>query len=608
MNKANSVDTTPKIVTLYKQVLNPQTSADEFDDLFWREFFLLQDHVEELRTLLSEFNDNDVYHLRHKLRSMFSCVIVLLSQPSEERRVINAFKTLSVVFQDLSARKVPDFSLTVISFFGGIDKIDESFSRFVFNLGSLVLKKMNTDFGVQALLFLRKTVFFLYPTTLISHVFDDDTVFRALYSIVEAKAEGIDIAVTTLGLLSACDRFEVMNTCRVKLSHVTDEGFMTNYLLSVSKAMSSLCDTYREIKPEVSNTSGFFSFLSFSRTVYPPTEEQETAFSALPDDRTLYVIALYEMATCNKVFLLLLFDMRPSDTESCPLSNLISLASYIGAHQRSSPIAGRVSVVFLNLLHFMTDKTFFVNNLLNEDMSISPTLCSQRLPTLTFPSAPAPPLVFMLDVVVISLQHNLKRNLNCIMYNLSFSYIRHAIFLLFDEGLRLHYHWKELWRTLFFCLHFFASLYRTEVSPSAVVNETVDIFFGLLGFVISESGSVVETTEELVDLLYKLVHGTTAIRTLLEKRDWKNKSCMELLLKLSDDLTGGAPSGEIVVTDDLLSVIQKHTESLQIPSDLKNIHEVIFTERNSKSMYKILCRELADTALGTKDMAYEHEK
>ncbi|EPX72356.1 DUF1741 family protein [Schizosaccharomyces octosporus yFS286] len=591
MHKAATVDTTPKIVTLYKCLTNRNWTGN-LDNVFWREFFLLSPRLSELKQILNETSTQDLIYNGWKIHGMYLFAVDLLRSKDEDLRIHNALTTLQTFVSTMYDHKSSDASFSVYLLLGNIDSIDTQFSLFIQNLCDLIKTSENAQCVQDSLSFFLNFLATLYNSSLISHIYGSYDVFTTLVTAVLHEKPGFEYAIYALGLLSACDKFETVNTLRIHLSQITEEPFFEAILKYSVIQLTAIRDEYVAIKQDDPPVPSLFSFFTIRSSPSNPDANQEQQFAALPDKRLVMFLTIYELCTCNKYFCKFLLQYQKPNNPDSPLSTLVSLASYINVHQRQSKRTYHFSMLFLILFHFFIDDPITSSLLLNTDLESRVRICLQRYPFPSFPTKPYVPIGYILDICCLGIQHNAKLKINTPIYVLYLRFLHKSFALLVQNHIRLEYHWKELWRFLFSFLGFCNTLINSEFSNNA--PPIVEALMDLLAYTVANADAFVENTEEMVDLLYKLIRNAQIFQSVSSKVKLKNQRSAHYLFEVISYLSTKASESPDSSAEELMAIIKEVIETIPVaePHILSNVPPL--RESNYRLFHKRVSRDMAE--------------
>ncbi|WBW71579.1 Golgi to plasma membrane transport protein [Schizosaccharomyces osmophilus] len=591
MHKAATVDTTPKIVTLYKCLTNRYWTGYP-DNVFWREFFLLSPRLQELKQILNKTSTQDFIYNGPKIHSMYLFAVDLLRSKDEHLRIHNALTTLQTFLSAMCDHKSSDANFSVYLLLGNIDSIDTQFSLFIQNLCNLIKTSENAQCLQDSLSFFLSFLATLYNSSLISHIYDSYDVFTTLVTTILHQKPGFELAIYALGLLSACDKFETVNTLRIHLSQITEEPFFEAILKFSAIQLIAIRDEYVAIKQDDPPVPSFFSFFTIRSSPSNPDAKQEQQFAALPDKRLVIFLTIYELCTCNKYFCKYLLQFQNQNNPDSPLSSLLSLSSYINVHQRQSKRTYHFSMLFLILFHILIDDPDTSSLLVQTDSESRVRMCLQRYPFPSFPTKPYVPIGYILDTCCLGIQHNAKLKISAPIYVLYLTFLHKSFALLAQNQIRLEYHWRELWRFLFSFLGFCNTLINSEFFNHA--PPIVEALLNLLAYTVANADAFVDNTEEMVDLLYKLICNAQIFQSVSSKVKLKNKRAADYLLEVINFLSSKASESPDSSPEELMSIIKEVIELIPVAEQqvLSNIPPL--RESNYRLFHKRVSRDMAE--------------
>ena len=132
-------------------------------------------------------------------------------------------------------------------------------------------------------------------------------------------------------------------------------------------------------------------------------------------------------------------------------------------------------------------------------------LCRQRQPFLPPTPKPRPGAAAILDILVDTINHNLRRNLDLRLYIPVVSLLHRMLSYLTFTRTRLSYHWSLLWQTLLSFLQFL-----TKYAPSLAVQDPdlpylIRPLLATLSLAVISGESFLPNPTAYDDLFYKLV-------------------------------------------------------------------------------------------------------
>lgn len=159
----------------------------------------------------------------------------------------------------------------------------------------------------------------------------------------------------------------------------------------------------------------------------------------------------------------------------------------------------------LLILRVIIEDLALCKTLCDQDRLMSVRLCRQRQPFLPATPKPRPAAAFILDILVDTVNHNLRRHLDMPLYISTIGLIHRLLSYLTFTRTRLPYHWSLLWQTLLSFLRFL-----TNYAPSLVVQDSditplIKPFLATLALAVTAGDSFLPDPAAYDDLFYKLV-------------------------------------------------------------------------------------------------------
>ena len=215
---------------------------------------------------------------------------------------------------------------------------------------------------------------------------------------------------------------------------------------------------------------------------------------------------MYDFTKANKIFCVNLVSCSAnSRTGEPPFSAFLSYTSYILHHAYRSSRATLYGLLNLLILRIIIEDLNICKSLCDPEHLFPVRLCRQRQPFLPLVSKPRPLGATILDILVDTINHNLRRQLDLSLYTASLGLIHRLISFLAFTRTRLSYHWSLLWQTLLSFLRFL-----TTYAPSLGIQDPdlyllVNPFIDTLALAISSGESFLPDPTAYDDLFYKLV-------------------------------------------------------------------------------------------------------
>ena len=275
------------------------------------------------------------------------------------------------------------------------------------------------------------------------------------------------------------------------------------------------------------------------------------------------------------------------DAKEQPFSAFLSSTSYVLHHAYRSSRATLYGLLNILILRILVEDLVLCKLLCDSAMLFSVRLCRQRQPFLPLTPRPRPAAASILDIVVDTINHNLRRNLDIQLYIPIIGLTHRLISYLTFTRTPLAYHWSLLWQTL---LSFFRFL--TTYAPSLSVQDPdlpllINPFLMTLALAVTSGESFLPDSAAYDDLLYKLVESgeyldrfKKAFNSHLRQPDVPGLSNQEpfdapidILIRVSshyqalvDEEKSNGRMGNNLSPREVSKVIRKGYEALNLPS------------------------------------------
>ncbi|KAM3065291.1 hypothetical protein ACMFMF_011229 [Clarireedia jacksonii] len=383
---------------------------------------------------------------------------------------------------------------------------------------------------------------------------------------------------TLLGLLVNYNKFEFQNPYRLRLEDFVNEGTIQKIIRSVGNTCADARSKYIAIQDDIPEGWTLGSTLSMiglgsiapgTKKTTTPVLDPEIAkemFSKLPGSEAAVLLATYDFAHANKLFCFNFVSIPAEKGVEHPLSNYLSLTSYLLQHAHSSSRTGFYAHINLIVFRLLTEDQVLCKKICSEESKMAVRLCRQRQPFLPLVRADRIFAAHMLDVMIDGINHNLRRRLDVDLYILCVGIIIRIISHLSRSRTRLSYHWSELFRSLLALVRFLTT-YTSDLKTLLNIEILLDNVVNLIALSLSAGEAFLPSPVAYDDLFYKLVETG------------------EVLVKFRDNYDlGKRPTSSI---DTLISVTthynemlmeggkKKHLTSAQVSSVIKQGYETL---------------------------------
>lgn len=201
----------------------------------------------------------------------------------------------------------------------------------------------------------------------------------------------------------------------------------------------------------------------------------------------------------------------------------------------------------------MVEDIILCKILCDADILLSVRLCRQRQPFVPVTPKPRPAATAILDILVDTINHNLRRQLDLSLYISTIGLIHRLLSYLTFTRTRFSYHWSLLWQTLLSFLRFL-----TTYAPSLAVQDPewpllINPLIASLALAVTSGESFLPDPAAYDDLFYKLV----------ETGDYLNrfKKAFQVHLRTPQSLIVD-PTGSTTAPIDVLIHVSAHYHDL----------------------------------------------
>ena len=196
--------------------------------------------------------------------------------------------------------------------------------------------------------------------------------------------------------------------------------------------------------------------------------------------------------------------MNPRTGEA-PLSAFLSFTSYTLHHAYRSPRATLYGQLDLLILRVIIEDLILCKVLFNLEAPLSIRLCRQRQPLLPATAKPRPAAATILDILVDTINHNLRRNLDLPLYICTLNLVHRLLSYVTLTRTKLSYHWSLLWQTLLSFLRFLSTYTASFSSQDPDVILLIKPFLASLALAVTAGDTFLPDPAAYDDLFYKLV-------------------------------------------------------------------------------------------------------
>ncbi|KAL9068698.1 MAG: hypothetical protein Q9161_006012 [Pseudevernia consocians] len=507
----------PKIIGLYHTLFKQEDEDLVYSDAFWGEFFLLRPDKVGLERSLDGLTPDDLLHLQHETRQLFVRAVSQVKHgraPSDE----NALDTLTVFLGLILTKRYTNPSADIITVLAGLDEVDAVFFEFANAIESNIRTGRSAEIRSKAIDVALSLTSGAYQTSLVSYFAHRD-LFPALMKAIQESnnPELVFKPFLLLGLLANYNKFEFRNPYRLRLEDFVNEGAIQKIVQGIGSACSRSRNFYVAIQEDVAEGWTVGSTLAYiglgvlapskgAAPTQPKADDMKEGFANLPNPGAAVLLGVYDFTNANKVFCSSLVSCTStSKTVEAPFSAFLSYTSYLVHHAYRSPRARVYGLLNFLVLRIIIEDLALCKVLCDPENPLPVRLCRQRQPFLPPTPKSRPAAAPILDLLVDSINHNLRRHLDIPFYISCIGLIHRLLSYLTFTRTRLTYHWSLLWQTLLSFLRFL-----TTYAPSLTVQDPdlpllINPFLATLALAVTSGESFLPDLAAYDDLFYKLV-------------------------------------------------------------------------------------------------------
>ncbi|KAL9032550.1 MAG: hypothetical protein Q9180_006437, partial [Flavoplaca navasiana] len=490
----------------------------EFDNGFWKEFFLLRPDKSNLRRRLENVNVDDLLRIQGATQQLFRQAMAQITSGngvSDE----NALDTLTVFLSIVLIKRYTNPSSEIITVLAGLDRVDACFLDFVDAIETVIRSGKSVETRQKAVEVAIALTAGAYQTSLVSY-FTHRDLFPGLtkYILDVDDSNLVFKPMLLLGLLANYNKFEFRNPYRAKFEDCVNEAAIQKIVQGLGTVYSSSRDHYVAIQEDIeegwtlSNTLKYIGLgvLAPSRSSTPTrnaprVDDAKDLFSALPENDACILLSTYDFSHANKLFAsTFIANSTATSKKESPFSAFLSLTSYILHHAYRSPRSTLYGHINLIILRILLEDQSLCTKIFSPDNSTSVRLCRQRPPFLPKTSSSRPLAATIFDISIDTITHNLRRRLSIPLYIATLNIIHRLLTHLLTTRTRFTYHWPLLWQTLLSLLRFLTT-YADSIKHDPDLPILLNTFLTVLSLAVCNGDIFLPDTDSHDDLFYKLV-------------------------------------------------------------------------------------------------------
>lgn len=136
-----------------------------------------------------------------------------------------------------------------------------------------------------------------------------------------------------------------------------------------------------------------------------------------PSQEASVLLATYDFTNANRLFSYHLVHSKPqSSEEESPFSSFLSLTSYLLQHAYRSTRVGHYAELNLFTLRILVEDSTICKHICSDDGKRKVRICRHKQPYLPIVSGDRVLATVILDIVIDTITHNLRRRLDINIY------------------------------------------------------------------------------------------------------------------------------------------------------------------------------------------------
>ncbi|KAL9124644.1 MAG: hypothetical protein Q9217_006040 [Psora testacea] len=506
----------PKIDQLYDELFRQEDEDTVDSDGFWREFFLLRPDKPRLQQRLQSLHPDDLLQLQHETQQLF-CRAVQQVKVGKGPMDENALDTLTVFLGVILPNRYTNQSADVIAVIAGLDEVDAVFLEFAMAIEGVIRNGRTVDIRQKAIEVALSVTSGAYQTGLVSY-FTHRDLFPALMKCINdlGNPQVVSKAFLLLGLLANYNKFELRNPYQLRLEDFVNESIVQRIVRALGTSMATSRDRYVALQEDIAEGWTFTNTLNYiglgalapSRpsTPTPKADDKKEDFGELPEPSVAVLLGTYDFTIANKIFCFnLISSTAEPTTAEPPFSAFLSFTSYLLHHAYRSSRATMYGLLNLLILRIVIEDLVLCKSLCDSEATISVRLCRQRQPFLPATPKPRPPVAHLLDILIDTINHNLRRNLDLQLYISTIGLMHRLLSYLTFTRTRLSYHWSLLWQALLSFLRFLTTYASNFTIENPELPHLLKPFLATLVLAVIMGESFLPDPAAYDDLFYKLV-------------------------------------------------------------------------------------------------------
>ena len=157
------------------------------------------------------------------------------------------------------------------------------------------------------------------------------------------------------------------------------------------------------------------------------------------------------------------------------------------------------------ILRLIIEDLVLCKTLCDPEVLFTVRFCRQRQPFLPASPKSRPAIASILDILIDTINHNLRRHLDLPLYVSTVGLIHRILSYLKFTRTRLTYHWSLLWQTLLSFLRFMTTYAASLTVQEPDLPSLINPFLATLALAVTSGESFLPEAAAYDDLFYKLV-------------------------------------------------------------------------------------------------------
>ncbi|XP_066581485.1 armadillo-like helical domain-containing protein 3 [Prorops nasuta] len=563
-----------KIVSMYESLFKGEDVTLN-DPNFWDELFLLKPMVSHIESEIIHMTAEQLNVSRENLNALVCrCMDFLVNE--NLLRVRHSLQTLAAVFQSMYKKASQgDCGFNLIDILVGFDSAEQRMTTLMQHCNSFLTgeyAKIFKELCLKLLLIIVTGMDDISQNTLLEYLMLN-SVFESLIQLLRDTSTRNQLghdAVLLITLLVNYRKHESANPYIVKLSTLDDELALNGYGQVISSSLMKFCRQFAQQKAAEIQASWLSSLTSIVGNMF--IGEEETKTQQVRANNAL-LLALYEATHLNRNFVTTLAYTQ-SDTSAPPSPNNTLGSNVVNKESLSSSssqtpdvmtqpfnllatflqycsivmqvistdaIMNNVKLCFLILNCIAEDQ--YANSLMH-DANLAFRVQLHRVPMhhrkIQDKVAPVQPLAAtLLDLLVEFITSHMMKAFPLELYHRCIGVLQRLLCYQKRCGIRLGYHWKNLWTALINLLKFLTTYENSLIKKMNIFPLAIQVV-NILNLFITFGDTFLSSPSSYDDLFYEIIRMRHIFTNLhaMALRYSTNESCeyKEHALKLTNAL------------------------------------------------------------------------